>query len=156
MVNSYLTLTVDGNSEDLGTLISGTPVTGQTVVTVTTDAWNGYQLNVSKNHKMRHTDTVTEIDDHNGTISVPLLWSDPDHLGFGFTITSGTGVDSKWGSSPNFKYAAFPDTATTAHAKEDYKSAADDTTFGYKADVPPDKKSGAYSCTVTYTAVGSL
>jgi hypothetical protein len=157
MVNTYLTLAVDGNSEDLGTLISGTPVTGQTIVSVTTDSWNGYQMEVSEDHKMRHiADGTTTIDDHNGTIATPLLWSNPNHQGFGFTITSGTNVESKWGSSPNFKYAAFPGSATAAHVKEDYKSTTDNTTFGYKADAPSSQKSGAYSCTVTYTAVGSI
>ncbi|MDI6777920.1 MAG: hypothetical protein QMD77_01910 [Patescibacteria group bacterium] len=156
MTNTYLTLAVDGNNENLGTLLAGSPVTGQTIVSVTTDSWNGYNLQVHEDHPMRHTDTVTEISDHNGTIATPLLWESPNHQGFGFSITSGTNVDPKWGSTPNFKYAAFPGSAATAHAKEDYQSATDSTTFGYKADVIPSQKSGAYSCTVTYTAVGSI
>lgn len=156
MVNSYLTLTVDSHTKDLGSLLPGSPITGQTTVDVTTDSWNGYILNVSKNHKMRHTDAVTTIDDHNGTLATPVLWSAPNNLGFGFTVISGTNVDSKWGSGPNFKYAAFPDVATTVHSKPGYKSPVDETVVGYKVDVPTNQKSGAYSCTVTYTAVGSI
>lgn len=156
MVNTYLTLTVDSHTKDLGSLLPGSPVTGQSTVTVTTDSWDGYVLNVSKDHKMRHTDAATTIDDHNGTITTPLLWQPPNNLGFGFTIISGTDIESKWGSSPNFKYSAFPDVATTAHEKNDYKSEADETVIGYKADVLASQKSGAYSCTVTYTAVGSI
>jgi len=157
MVNTYLTLAVDDTSKDLGTLISGTPVTGQTVVSVTTDSWNGYVLNVSKDHKMRHiADGSTTIDDHNGAIATPLLWQSPNNFGFGFTIISGTNVDAKWKDGPDYKYASFPDVATTAHSKPDYKSPVDETTIGYKADVPSSQKSGAYSCTVTYTAVGSI
>lgn len=161
MVNTYLTLAVDGNSEDLGPglLIPGTPVTGQTIVSVTTDSWNGYQIEAHKDHLMRHADPVPEINisDHNGTIATPLLWQSPDNLGFGFSIINGTSVDHlKWGNSPDFKYAAFPGSATTTYVKEDYKSATDDTTFEYKTDVPESQKSGDYSCTVTYTAVGSI
>jgi len=156
MVNTYLTLTVDDNSKNLGSLLPGSPVTGQSTVTVTTDSWDGYVLNVEKDHPMLHTDTVTEIADHNGTIAVPLLWESPNHLGFGFTLISGTGLDAKWGTNPNYKYAAFPDTAQTAHTKSDYKSTADETVVGYKADVLSSQKSGAYSCTITYTAVGSI
>ncbi len=156
MVNTYLTLTVDNNTKDLGSLLPGSPITGETTVDVTTDAWNGYVLDVSKDHKMLHSDTVTTIDDHNGTIAVPLLWSAPNNQGFGFTIISGTGVDPKWGSNPDWKYAAFPDVAVTAHEKPDYKSATDETVVGYKVDVPSDQKSGAYSATITYTAVGSI
>jgi hypothetical protein len=156
MVNTYLILTVDDNTKDLGSLLPGSPITGQTTVDVTTDSWNGYALNVSKDHKMRHTNTSTTIDDHNGTIATPLLWSSPNNLGFGFTIISGTSVESKWGSNPDYKYAAFPDVATTAHSKPDYKSTADETVIGYKVDVPSDQKSGSYSATITYTAVGSI
>lgn len=156
MVNTYLSLTVDSHTKDLGSLLPGSPVTGQSTVTVSTDSWDGYVLNVSKDHKMRHTDGTTTIDDHNGTIATPLLWQSPNNLGFGFTIISGTNVESKWGSSPNYKYSAFPDVATTAHTKSDFKSEADDTVIGYKADVLASQKSGAYSCTITYTAVGSI
>jgi hypothetical protein len=156
MVNTYLTLSVDSNTKDLGSLLPGSPITGQTTINVTTDSWSGYALTVSKDHKMLHTDTSTTIDDHNGTITTPILWGAPNNLGFGFTIFSGTNVDSKWGSSPNYKYAAFPDISTTAHSKPDYKSPADETVVGYKVDVLGSQKSGAYSCTITYTAVGGI
>jgi hypothetical protein len=151
MVNTYLTLTVDTRTKNLGSLLPGSPITGQTTVDVTTDSWNGYSLNVSKNDKMRQ-DVTTTIDDHNGTIATPLDWSAPNNLGFGFTIVSGTNVETKW----NSKYAAFPDVSTTAHTKAGYKSPADETVIGYKVDVPSDQKSGAYSTTVTYTAIGSI
>jgi len=156
MVNTYLTLTVDTDNKYLGTLLPGSPITGETMLDVTTDAWNGYVLTVSKDHKMRHADGSPDIDDHNGSIATPVLWSAPNNLGFGFTIISGTGVDLKWGSGRSKKYAAFPDVATTAHSKPDYKSPADETVIGYKVDVPESQKSGYYSCNITYTAVGSI
>jgi hypothetical protein len=156
MIDSSLTLTVDTSTKDLGSLLPGSPITGQTTATVTTDSWNGYSLNISKNHKMRHTDNVTEIADVNGTIATPLLWQAPDNMGFGFTIISGTNVDAKWGSSSNYKYAAFPDLTTTFHSKTGYKAGGDDTVIGYKVDTVTSQKSGAYSCAVTYTAVGEL
>jgi len=53
MVNTYLVLTVDASNKDLGSLLPGSPITGETTVDVTTDAWNGYALAVSKNHPMR-------------------------------------------------------------------------------------------------------
>ena len=156
MINSYLTLTVDNSSKDLGSLLPGSPITGGTTVTVTTDAWNGYALEASKDHKMRHTDGTTEIADANGTVATPLLWQSPNDLGFGFTVTGGTNVEPKWGSNPNYDYAAFPDLATTFHSRSGYKSGGDDTVIGYKVDAPSGQKSGAYSCNVTYTAVASL
>jgi hypothetical protein len=153
MVNTYLVLTVDASSKDLGSLLPGSPITGETSVDVTTDAWNGYALAVSKDHKMLNLeDESTTIDDHNGTIAMPLAWSAPNNTGFGFTIVSGTDVDIKWTN----KYAAFPDIATEAHARTGYKSAADETVIGYKVDAPSSQKSGSYSATITYTAVGSI
>jgi hypothetical protein len=156
MVNTYLTLTVDSNAKDLGSLLPGSPITGQTTIDVMTDAWNGYALTAVKNHKMLHTDGTTTIDNHAGSIAVPLLWSAPNNLGFGFTLISGTNLDVKWGSNPNSKYAGFPDVSTEIQAKSGYKSAADETVVGYKVDVADDQKSGAYSCVITYTAVGSI
>jgi hypothetical protein len=156
MVNTYLTLSVDTNVKDLGSLLPGSPITGQTTIDVTTDAWNGYSLSAVKNHKMLHSDATTTIDNHSGTVVSPLLWSDPDNLGFGFTLVSGTEIESKWGSSPNFKYAGFPDASAEIHAKEGFKSEADETVVGYKVNVQNDQKSGAYSCMITYTAVGSI
>jgi hypothetical protein len=155
MVNTSLTLTVDTENKYLGSLLPGSPITGETTLNVTTDSWNGYALNVSKKDKMR-MDAMTTIDDHNGTIATPVPWSAPNNLGFGFTIISGTGVDTKWKDGLDFKYAAFPDIATTAHSKPDFKSPADETKIRYKVDVPESQKSGDYSCIVTYTAVGSI
>jgi hypothetical protein len=156
MVNTYLTLTVDTDNKYLGTLLPGSPITGETTLNVTTDSWGGYVLNVSKDHKMRHADGSSDIDDHNGSIATPVLWSAPNNLGFGFTVISGTNVDAKWKEDSNYKYAAFPDIATTVHSKPDYKSPADETVIGYKVDVPESQKSGYYSCNITYTAVGSI
>jgi hypothetical protein len=156
MVNTSLTLTVDNHDKYLGTLLPGSPITGETTLDVTTDAWNGYVLNVSKDHQMRHADGSPDIDDHNGTIATPVFWSAPNNLGFGFTVISGTNVDAKWKDGLNYKYAAFPDIATMAHSKPDYKSPADRTIIGYKVDVPESQKSGYYSCNITYTAVGSI
>jgi hypothetical protein len=65
-------------------------------------------------------------------------------------------VESKWGTSPNFKYAYFPLTDTTFHEKTGYTSGGDATTVEYKLDVPGTQKSGAYSNLITYTAMAKL
>lgn len=156
MINSYLILTVDSNSKDLGSLLPGSPITGQSVISVTTDSWGGYSLSAVKNHAMLHTDNTTYISDHNGTITAPVFWESPDDTGFGFSLINGTGIDSKWGNSLNYKYAAFPDVSTAIHTKTGFKSSVDDTTIGYKVDAPNDQKSGAYSCVITFLAVAAL
>lgn len=153
MVNYALSLSVDSNTVNLGTITPGTPITGQSILTVTTDSWGGYDLYASQNHSMTHTDAVTTIPDYSCTIGTPCLWSG---VGLGFSLTSGTQIESKWGTTPNFKYAAFPLSATNFHTKTGYTSGGDNTTVGYKLDTPATQKSGLYSNIITYTATTKL
>jgi len=153
MVTTVISLLVDSNTVNLGTLTPGTPVDGQSVISVTTDAWGGYDLYASQNHQMLHTDTVTTIPNYSCDIGTPCLWSG---TGLGFSVTAGTTVESKWGTSPNFKYAYFPLSPTIFHQKSGYLSGADQTTVSYKLDAPSTQKSGVYSNIITYTAMEQL
>lgn len=153
MVNFIISLQVDSNTVNLGTLTPGTPVVGQSVLTVTTDSWGGYDLLASQNHQMTHTDTVTTIPNYSCDIANPCLWSG---VGLGFTIKSGTGVESKWGITPNFNFAYFPLVDTIFHEKTGYTSGGDVTTVGYELDVTTTQKSGNYSNIITYTAMTKL
>ena len=153
MVNYSLSLNLDSNDLYLGTVTTGSPITGQTVISVTTDAWGGYDLLTNQNHSMTHTDNVTTISDYACSIGSPCAWSG---YGLGFSVISGTSVEAKWGTSPNFNYAAFPLSATIFHSKGGYYSGADQTTVGYKVDVPASQKSGLYSNIIYYTAITKL
>ena len=153
MVNTAINLTVDSSTVNLGTITPGTPVEGQSVLTVTTDSWGGYDLKVNEDHNMTHTDAVTTISDYSCTIASPCLWSG---VGLGFTIKSGTGVDAKWGTNPTYKYAYFPGTSTNFHSKTGFSSGGDATTIGYKVDTAASQKSGQYSSMITYTALTKL
>ncbi len=155
MVNTYLIVSIDSALVDLGALTPGTPVTGQSQLSVTTDAWNGYSLSIEKNHRLRHTNGTDEIPDHAGTIAAPLAWSAPNTIGLGFSVASGTDVAAKWGAGT--KFAAIPtNVATLFHARTGYRSPADTTTIGYKLDVPSTQRSGDYDAVVTYTVMSSL
>ena len=154
MVNNTLALELDSNTKDLGTVTPGTPNTATTVVTVTTDAWGGYELLIRENQQMTHTgDGTTTIADYAGTIAVPTAWSG---TGLGFTVTDGSGVAAKWGTAPNNNYAGVPLTNTVFHDKTGYTSGGDDTDVEYKIDVPSTQKSGTYTNTITYTAISKL
>ncbi len=154
MVNSTISLTLDSNTKDLGTVTAGTPKTANTTATVVTDSAGGYDLLISENHAMTHVgDGTTTISDYAGTIATPTAWTG---TGLGFTITSGTGVEAKWGTSPNNNYAGMPTTDTIFHEKTGYTSGDDDTVVEYKVDVPGAQKSGVYTNTVTYTAISKL
>lgn len=153
MIGTGISLAVDSNTVNLGTVTPGTPVTGDSTLTVTTDAWGGYELYVKQNHSLTHTDTATTIGEFGCDISVPCLWTG---TGLGFTITSGTEVDAKWGSSPNYKYAYFPNASTKFHETSQYISGGDETAIEYKVDVPATQKSGSYSSIITYVAMEKL
>ncbi len=154
MVNNTLALALDSNTKDLGVVTAGTPNTATTTATVTTDAWGGYDLLISEDHSLVHSvDGITTISDYAGTIAVPTAWSG---VGFGFTVTSGAGVDAKWGTSPNNNYAGITTTDTVFHDKAGFTSGGDDTVIEYKIDVPSTQKSGVYANVVTYTAISKL
>lgn len=153
MVNFVISLQVDSDTVNLGTLTPGTPISGQSILTVMTDSWGGYDLLANQNRQMTHTDALTTIPNYSCDISAPCLWSG---TGLGFTVKSGTGVDNKWGTDPNFKYAYFPLTDTIFHQKTGYTSGGDLTTVGYKLDTAATQKSGTYSNIITYTAMAKL
>jgi hypothetical protein len=152
-VNYSLSLSIGSTVVDLGSFAPGNPATGQSTLGVTTDSWGGYDLFVRQNHDMTHTDAVTTIPAYSGTISSPVPWSG---VGLGFTITSGTNVEAKWGADPNYNYARFPGSDTKIHEKTGYKSGEDDTVVGYKVDAASSQKSGTYSNMITYTATTKL
>lgn len=153
MENVLMSVVLDTTTENLGTLNPGTPNIGETVISVTTDCVAGFDLYVRQDNQMTHTDTVTTIPNYSCDIAVPCLWSG---TGLGFSITAGTSVDVKWGTSPNFKYAYFPLIDTKIHEKTTYSLSPDNTTIEYKIDVPSVQKSGNYSNNITYTAISKL
>jgi hypothetical protein len=154
MVNNTISLELNSNTKDLGTVTPGTPNVAMTTATVVTDAPGGYDLLINKDHRLIHTnDGTTTINDYAGTISTPTAWSG---VGLGFTVISGAVVESKWGVAPTNNYAGIPDSVTLFHAKSGYASGGDDTVIEYKIDVPSSQQSGEYTNTVTYTAISKL
>jgi hypothetical protein len=153
MTNYSLSLVVDSNVKDLGSVTPGGSVQGQSTLNVTTDSWGGYDLLINQNHSMLHADAVTTIADFSCEISSPCGWVGN---GFGFSVNSATGVDAKWGSNPNYNYAAVPLSATVFHSKSGYTSGIDQTVVGYKISISQSQKSGNYSNAVTYTALAKL
>ncbi len=153
MINTGISLTVDSNTKNLGSVNPGSSVAGQSTLTVTTDSWGGYDLLVDENHAMLHTDAVTEIPDYSCTIASPCAWSSN---GFGFTVLSGTDVEAKWGTNPNYNYAAVPLAATVFHTKAGYASGGNETVVGYNVAPAISQKSGTYSNAIVFTVAAKL
>ena len=153
MINTGISLTVDSNTKNLGSVIPGSSVQGQSTLQVTTDSWGGYDLLISENHSMLHTDAVTTIADYACAISSPCAWSGN---GFGFSVISGSDVEAKWGTNPNYNYAAAPLSDTIFHTKAGYASGEDETVVGYNVSPTVAQKAGTYSNVILYTALAKL
>ncbi len=146
-----ISLSLDSATVDLGALAPGSPVTGTTTSTVATDSSAGYLLALQKDRLMTHTDATTTIPDFSGTIATPATYTDGVDTGFGFTVSAGTAIESKWGSGT--KFAAIPtQTKTTYHTLISSISAPNTTTITYKLDAAGGQKAGSYSTSVAIFA----
>ena len=148
-----ITLSLDSLTKTIPAVTPGTSQNASTTVSVFTDA-AGYLLSARYDKPLTHTiSTATTIADNANSIASPGLWSEGSTKGFGFTLTSGTNLESKWGTNPAYKYAAFTTTDTTIHDQPSYVNAYDTTVIQYRLDVNPDQLAGSYRDVVTYSAV---
>lgn len=157
-----------GSDVEFGTLTPGTPVTGTTTCTVTTNANGGYDL------KVRRDDTDTTMDkttDATVNITDKTDW-DPtansgngnaatwSGTGLGFTLFASTATKNTtwWGTGTTVtdalnKYAGLPPTTyTDIMVHTSYSSGSTTNSIGYKLDVPTTQRSGAYDGSITFQA----
>jgi hypothetical protein len=146
-----LTITLNALSVSFTSLVPGTSQTATTNVGVFTDA-AGYLLTARQDKPLTHTNGSTTIANIASSIASPALWSEGTTKGFGFSLTSGSSIESKWGSSPNYKYAAFPTSDTTVHDKPLYQNTTDTTVVQYRLDIDPTQLAGTYTDSVTFNA----
>lgn len=163
-VNEVLTLSVDSATVSMGSITPGTPVTGTTVATVTTNANGGYDLSVKRddaNTTMdKDTDASFDITDKttwNSATGNAATWTGTG-LGFGVYASTGTKNTTWWGTGTTCgdasnKFAGFPASYELIMDHDSYASASTTTSICYKLDVPSTQRSGAYSGTITYQAV---
>lgn len=172
--NALASLALDitaGNSFDFGDLTFDTPVTapaGGTIVSVTTNATNGYTLGVhdgsnTNSGLLNVADGTTYIPDMtNGTVGTPVAWG--ANTGLGITMwDADTTPEGKWcaGTCTSYndadnKYAAIPAAATTAHTVTGTVVGADTSSWAYTVETTSGQKTGAYSGTMTFTATAVL
>jgi len=137
------------------TLPNITPGQSQTYsadAVVRTDA-GGYDLYIQAPKPLTHTDGSTIIPNVSSTIASPGAWTEGTTKGIGFTLTAGSLLEGKWGTSPNYDYAGLPSDATVYHSRTGLNGAVPETTtLQYRADTNPSQKQGTYSTTIIYTA----
>lgn len=142
-----ITLSLDAASINLGSIGAGGSGTATTVATVTTTG-DGYALAIEKTGLITHPDGSTTVADVSGTIASPTTWSGS---GFGFTVSAGTSLESKWSSGT--KYAAIPtNTLTTIHSVTTPLASGNTTTIAYRLDPSSTQAAGRYTTTVGLSA----
>ena len=165
-----------GTTTDPGKVTAGTPATGQSTCTVTTNDDQGYYLTLIDDNASANT-VLTHTDPHTGSIyeiqdltqfPATTTWTAPTTKGLGFSVvtfpdtqTDNNTLDETWtntslcpeGTNPDTNtYAGIPDTAETISAVTQYESLSTTTNICYKVDVPASQASGQYTGSVTYTA----
>ncbi len=161
-VAEVLTLDVDSATVNFGTLTPGTPVTGTTVATVTTNANGGYDLAVKRDDS---DTTMDHVSLPSFNISDKTAWDGSGSAatwsgtGLGFSVYASTATKNTtwWGSGSACddaanKYAGFPTSYTTIMSHSSYSASSTTTSICYKLDVPSTQRSGNYDGTITYQA----
>lgn len=158
-----------GDTVAFGNLTPGVPIAAPatgTIASVETNAANGYTLGIhdgvaGTDSALLHTDTTTRITDvTSGDITTPVVWG--ASTGLGITLfAADTNKEAKWGAGTTYddalnKYAAIPETATTAHTVTGAVVGADTSSWAFKLDTPAGQKTGAYSGSMTFTATAVL
>ena len=158
---------------NLGNIQSGSPVTANTDVKVTTDAPEAYSYNIAVNRV--DPDSTLDLTTNN-VINIPdrIAWEPTANSGNGNAVAwSGTGLGFSvfastatknttwWGSGVtktdiNNKYAGFPPTAKTIMTQSGYTSGETITSIGYKLDVDPGQRSGYYDGIIVFTVTMAL
>jgi len=166
-VESYLSVSVDSSTVNMGNLQTGTPVTGNTTITTTTNNNSGYQVQVKRDN----ADYTLKKDSY--YIADKTSWDPTTNSGDGNAVVwSGTGLAFRlvqtgttatynstwWGSddtSSNAKFAGFPSSSTQTMNHTTYSETSTVTKIGYKIDVPSSQSTGAYSGGITFSVVAN-
>lgn len=118
---------------------------------VRTDA-GGYNIAIEQDGDLRteHGDYIPPIE---SSISFPSPWSEGTTTGFGFSVLDGVGREGKWGSEPDFEYAAAPSNATTFHSRDGLSGGEKEITeLQFRAGVDTTQAGGVYRNRLGFTA----
>lgn len=147
---------------ELGVLTAGTPVTGSTTCTVTTNNATGYTLNVKRDDADTTMDNTTaaavNITDLPNTIAGsspnnPIPWNNGTTKGLGYTVasTTATGGNITWANAGT-NYVGFTAAGENIMVSNGYNASSTATVINYRLDVPSTQQAGTYDGAITYTA----
>jgi hypothetical protein len=159
-------ISVDSPTRSFGAQVpgGGLDLTSSTIVTVASNAANGYQLQASDSSNTWGLEqpAVATIPDWTGTVATPTVWAAGTAGYFGITVRDATGGRlAKWGPGTgwpatdftNNRYAGLTTAAQIVHQRATYATAAETVTVTYRTNIPPGQEPGAYATSISYTLV---
>ncbi|MCW2926711.1 MAG: hypothetical protein JWM86_679 [Thermoleophilia bacterium] len=161
-----VTLAVDSATVALGLSIPGADVVGSTTATLTTANATGYTLFATDGSDTTGPECTCggTVADWSGTDAAPSVWAAGTSGGFGMTVRdAGGGRLAKWGAGTgtatsdfvNNRYAGVRGgTSTTLHSRASAVS-GDVVQLGYRVNPTSTTPAGAYTDTITLTAVAN-
>lgn len=120
-------------------------------VLVRTDA-GGYNLAIEQDGDLRteHGDNIPPI---SSSITFPDPWNEGSTNGFGFTVIDAVQRDGKWGSDPDYEYAAVPGTSSSFHSRDGLSGGVKEiTALQFRLGVDGTQAGGIYSNRLGFTA----
>jgi len=168
-VTSTITLTLTTSTIALGTLTPGTPIYGDTSLSVSTNDYTGWNLQVKRddaastlNLNGASAPDVTFPDATAWNYSAPNATTSPEvgaNLSFRLMETgtdAGLVSTTLWGADSGKLWAGFPTSNQQVTSIDSYVGSAQTVAYELRADAPAFQQSGAYSGTVTFTAITNL
>lgn len=120
-------------------------------VVVATDA-PGYDIAISQDGPLR-SDTGHEIPPVAASIAFPAAWNEGVTEGLGFTVLEAIQRDGRWGTTPNFEYAAIPALASSFHSRSGLSGGAKEvTSLEFRLGVDGAQTAGLYRNRLGFTA----
>ena len=163
--SASLSIAVDSSTRALGLLVPTLNATGTTVVTVSTNAANGYQLFAADGSNVWGIESLPSdsIPDWTGTVTTPTVWTSGTTGYFGVSVINATGGRlAKWGPGTgwpatdfaNNLYSGLSTSSQLIHQRSTFSLANDSISVTYRVNVDTLQPPGSYSGIVSYSMVG--
>jgi hypothetical protein len=159
---ALLTIAVPGGDIDLGSITTNSDVVSTTTVEVESAASFGYQLLVSDASDTVGLSGPSTLPDWTGAWNTPTTWPAATPGYFGLTVVSATGGKdtATWGTGTtstdfaNLKYVGVRSSnPSVLRARTGPSGGTDQIVVGLRANAPLSQMPGAYTSTLTFTAI---
>jgi hypothetical protein len=159
------TLVVGAPDIALGLLNPGVPSVGTTTISVSSNAINGYQVQLSDSSNTIAMTGAANVSDWTGTVATPTTWASGTlgYAGVGVLDAPG-GRAARWGTGggpypptdfTNNSYAGLTTTPQTVHLRSGFDPSTENIDIAYRFAPTVTQTAGAYAAAVTVTLIAN-